>query len=361
MVLSNTDKHASTSISTPPLSSNYDDNDNDNDDEYPGGGLVAWTVVLGAWCAMLPSMGLLNTLAALEAHLAPSLELRGVPRTRSAWIFSCYAFFLYFCGAQVGPLFDAHDVRVLLVMGAAGMVAALVGLSFSTGHWFDKRRALATGVACTAGGIGGVIFPILILYLAPTLGFAWSIRVIALLCAVVLAVACVTLRKRRRPGIKTSSGGGGGAALDFSALWRDKKFGATTAAVFLVEFAVFIPYTYLSSYALHVGMAPDKAYLLNALLNAGAVPGRAIPGYVGDKVGAFNTMCVTSSVCAACIFGMWYNGAGSGVGGRGGLVTALQAFSVVFGFWSGAAISLTPVCVGRVCGATEDLGRRTGT
>ncbi|KAM3560341.1 hypothetical protein MY1884_003009, partial [Beauveria asiatica] len=58
---------------------------------------------------MLPSMGLLNTLAALEAHLASSLQLRGVARTRSAWIFSCYAFFLYFCGAQVGPLFDAHD------------------------------------------------------------------------------------------------------------------------------------------------------------------------------------------------------------------------------------------------------------
>ncbi|KAM3551806.1 hypothetical protein MY1884_007537 [Beauveria asiatica] len=78
------------------------------------------------------------------------------------------------------------------------------------GHWFDKRRALATGVACTAGGIGGVVFLVLILYLTPTLGFAWSIRVIALLCAVVLAVACVTLRKRRRPGIKTSGGGGGG-------------------------------------------------------------------------------------------------------------------------------------------------------
>ncbi|KAM3444647.1 hypothetical protein MY3296_010221 [Beauveria thailandica] len=259
---------------------------------------------------------------------------------------------------------------MLLSFGVLGGASASLLFNPSVaviGHWFDKRRALATGVACTAGGIGGVVFPVLILYLTPTLGFAWSIRVIALLCAVVLAVACVTLRKRRRPGIKTSDGGGGGGggggpALDFSALWRDKKFGATTAAVFLVEFAVFIPYTYLSSYALHVGMAPDKAYLLNALLNAGAVPGRAIPGYVGDKVGAFNTMCVTSCVCAACIFGMWYgagsdDGGGAG-GGRGRLVTA---FSVVFGFWSGAAISLTPVCVGRVCGGTEDLGRRTGT
>ncbi|KAM3560342.1 hypothetical protein MY1884_003010 [Beauveria asiatica] len=39
MVLSNTDKHSSTPISTPPISSNYYDDDGDG--EYPDGGLVA--------------------------------------------------------------------------------------------------------------------------------------------------------------------------------------------------------------------------------------------------------------------------------------------------------------------------------
>lgn len=33
---------------------------------------------------------------------------------------------------------------------------------------------------------------------------------------------------------------------------------------------------------------------------------------------------------------------------------------MLFGFWSGAAISLTPVCISQVC-RTEDYGKRNGT
>ncbi|KAJ2958905.1 hypothetical protein NQ176_g11154 [Zarea fungicola] len=99
-------------------------------------------------------------------------------------------------------------------------------------------------------------------------------------------------------------------------------------------------------------MPPQRAYLLNALLNAGAVPGRAVPGYMADRVGVFNTMCITACTCAAFIFGLWYT-----AGQHEGLITA---FAVVFGFWSGAAIGLTPVCVAQVC-RVEDIGKRTGT
>ncbi|KAJ3482690.1 hypothetical protein NLG97_g7500 [Lecanicillium saksenae] len=38
----------------------------EDEDDYPDGGWQAWSVVLGAWCAMMPSMGLLNTLAQLR-------------------------------------------------------------------------------------------------------------------------------------------------------------------------------------------------------------------------------------------------------------------------------------------------------
>lgn len=96
-------------------------------------GLRAWTVVLGAWCAMIPSMGLLNTLAVLEAWIAEN-ELQHVPKSTTGWIFSCYAFFLYFGGAQVGPVFDAYGVRALTIPGSVGIVAALIFLSFSTGE-----------------------------------------------------------------------------------------------------------------------------------------------------------------------------------------------------------------------------------
>lgn len=77
-----------------------------DDDSYPEGGIKAWLVVIGAWCAMVPPMGLLNTLAVLQAWIAEN-ELDGISESKIGWIFSCYAFFITACGAQVGK---SHEV-----------------------------------------------------------------------------------------------------------------------------------------------------------------------------------------------------------------------------------------------------------
>jgi len=73
----------------------------DDLDEYPDGGREAWTVVFGAWCAMIPSMGLLNTVGVLQAWVWTH-QLRDYTEFDIGWIFGVYAFFLYFTGAQVG-------------------------------------------------------------------------------------------------------------------------------------------------------------------------------------------------------------------------------------------------------------------
>ena len=77
----------------------YDSNEEDT--EYPEGGTSAWLVVLGAWCAMIPSMGLLNTVGVLQAWVSEN-QLQGYSESNIGWIFSAYAFFLYIGGAQVG-------------------------------------------------------------------------------------------------------------------------------------------------------------------------------------------------------------------------------------------------------------------
>ncbi|KAF5004708.1 hypothetical protein FDECE_8819 [Fusarium decemcellulare] len=344
----------------------------EEDEKHPEGGVKAWLTVLGAWCAMVPSMGLLNTHAVLQAWVMEH-ELKGLPESQIGWIFSCYAFFLYFCGAQVGPIFDAHDIRFLIIPGSIGIVLSLIFMSFSTefyqfllsfgvlggmsasllfnpslaaiGHWFDKRRAFTTGLACTAGGLGGIAFPLIVLYLAPRIGFPWALRIIAFVCLGLCSIACLTLRKRL-PNNKRA-----GASIDLGAL-RELRFGVTTFSVFLIEFAVFIPYTYIVSYALAAGFESKRAHMLNVLLNVGAVPGRALPGYAADRFGSFNTMCVTAFACALFIWTVWLTAGASQV--------QSTAFTILFGFWSGAAISLTPVCISRVC-RIEDYGKRNGT
>lgn len=71
------------------------------DNNYPEGGLQAWSVVLGAWCAMVPSMGLLNSLGILHAWTSTH-QLRDYSESSIGWIFGAYGFFLYLAGAQAG-------------------------------------------------------------------------------------------------------------------------------------------------------------------------------------------------------------------------------------------------------------------
>lgn len=236
----------------------------------------------------------------------------------------------------------------LLSFGVLGGISASLLFNASVGaisHWFDTRRSLATGISFTAGGLGGVGYPLIILYLGPRIGFPWALRIIALICAVACALACCILRKRL-PGDKTKR-----ASLDLKAL-SNSRYAIVTLAVFFVEFAVFIPYTYISSYAISKGMDPQVAYRLNTLLNVGAIPGRVLPGYFADRFGVFNTMIVTAFVCTVFVLGMWLP--------LGPNEPGITAFTILFGFWSGAAISVTPVCIGKVC-RTEDFGKRAGT
>lgn len=96
-----------------------------------------------------PSMGLLNTVGVLQAWVSEH-QLHGYSESNIGWIFSAYAFFLYIGGAQVGkyklfgsasfadvpdlgPIFDAHDIRVLIIPGSIGTVAAIMCMSVSTG------------------------------------------------------------------------------------------------------------------------------------------------------------------------------------------------------------------------------------
>lgn len=77
------------------------------DDKFPEGGLRAWLVVLGAWCAMIPGMGLLNTIGVLHAWTAEH-QLAGYSASSIGWIFGVFSFFLNFGSAQVdtyGPAF----------------------------------------------------------------------------------------------------------------------------------------------------------------------------------------------------------------------------------------------------------------
>ncbi|ODA78677.1 hypothetical protein RJ55_06059 [Drechmeria coniospora] len=342
------------------------------EETYPEGGAQAWLVVLGSWFAMLSSMGLMNSIGVLQAYTLQH-QLRRHSEGTVGWIFSIYTFLAFFCGVYIGPVFDKYGPRWLVVAGCTSTVVGVVSLSFCTelwqfilsfgvlcgfgtsllftpciaavGHWFRRRRGFATGMASTAGGIGGIIFPLMLPALFDRIGFAWATRVLALVCLVCGLVGILLVRSRLPPARNAT------AHPDFR-IFKQVPFTLTTLGIFLLEFSLFIPLGYISTYAVRNGFTETFAFHLLPIMNAGSVVGRALPGYYADVVGPFN-VCVFSVLLSlvACLC-VWLP--------LGHTTAGIVIFSILFGFGSGTSIAIAPVCIGRMC-KTQNYGRYYAT
>ena len=99
---------------------------------YPEGGRAAWIVVVGSWCAMTAGLGLVNSVGVFQAYVSTNL-LPSYSASAIGWIFGIYVFVSYFCGLQVGPIFDAKGPFVLLMVGSICLLIGIFTLSVCTG------------------------------------------------------------------------------------------------------------------------------------------------------------------------------------------------------------------------------------
>jgi MFS family permease len=342
---------------------------------YPEGGRQAWLVVFGSFSGLFGAMGLLNTIGTFQTYISTH-QLKEYSSGTIGWIFGVYACLTFFCGLQIGPVFDAKGPRLLILAGSVLVLVSMIAVGFCTqywqfmlvlgiingigtsliftpsiaavGHFFLRRRGEATGIAAAGGSIGGVVFPLVLEALLPKIGFAWATRVIALFCLVFLGIACILIRSRLPPKPASKEN----ILPDFR-IFSDPIFTLTTAGVFFIEWGLFVPVTYISSYALAEGFSSAFSYQILAILNAGSALGRWLPGYVSDYLGRFNTMILAVVGCLLTTACLWLPAGSSST-------ALLVVYSVLFGFFSGSNISLTPVCVGQLC-KTEHYGRYYAT
>ncbi|KAK1977060.1 riboflavin transporter MCH5 [Colletotrichum cereale] len=341
-------------------------------DCYPEGGLRAWSVVLGSWFASCSAFGISNSIATLHAYIS-SHQLAGYSEDQVGWVFSTYVFLSFFCGIYVGPIFDKYGPRWLLLSGSICVATAQMLLSISThfwhfmlafgvlngvgvsllltpsfaaiGHWFYHRRGLASGIASTGGCFGGIVYPMLLRSMFERAGWAWAIRTVGFIVLVFCGAATLLIDRRLPPAPDASP-------HPNVRILRDRAFALTTLGIFLLEWSLFVPVTYISSYAIHEGFGLDFAYQIPTILNAGSVAGRILAGWFGDFAGPFNSNIMAVALSIVACLAVWLP-AGSSMAG-------IVVFLVLFGFASGNNVSVSPVCIGRLC-KTEDYGRYLAT
>src|SRR6266446_4848923 len=185
-----------------------------------------WLVVAAAFLVALYGFGLGFYGAGI--YLVALNELHGWPTSELSSAITTY----YVLGATllffwVGPLFDRHGARKVVVVGTVAMAcgvmllallvtrpwhvyaafavmsvgwAAMSGAAINiiVAPWFDRRRGLAVSWALNGASAGGIIIAPLLTFLIAKFGFAFAIgSVSASMLATLIPVAMVVLRPRR--------------------------------------------------------------------------------------------------------------------------------------------------------------------
>jgi nitrate/nitrite transporter NarK len=214
------------------------------------------------------------------------------------------------------------------------------------------KRGYATGIACTGGSVGGVIFPLMLEALFSK-GWAWAARIQGFVFLVLLALANLLIRVRLEPIANTKL-----FPLPNLRIFRQPAFVIVTIAAYFLEWGLFVPVTYLTSYCVDSGaFSPTFAYQVIAIYNGASTVGRWVSGYLADRFGAYNIMIIMVFFCTSTSLGLWLPAAvfsddilSAGSTNHSSAISALTiSYAVLMGIASGSNISLAPVCVSKLC------------
>jgi MFS family permease len=210
--------------------------------------------------------------------------------------------------------------------------------------YFTTRRALAIGLVTSGGSIGSVIYPIVFHRLQPRVGFAWATRVLGFIALGTLLVSIAVLKTRLPPPKKMR------AILDPQA-FKDVPFTLFSSGLFLAFAGLYIPIFYIIFIAeVRVHVESDLCFYMLPILNAASAFGRIFPGLLADRYGSLELIILCTL--------------GSAIIGYVGIVikslASLVVFSLLYGFLSGAVVSLPSAVLASLAPSMQLVGTWLG-
>ncbi|KAJ5682414.1 hypothetical protein N7462_005579, partial [Penicillium macrosclerotiorum] len=340
-------------------------------DAPPDRGLQAWLMLVGAWCALFCTFGWINSVGTFQSYYETTL-LQSYSASTIAWIPSLQVFFMFAMGPIVGRLYDIFGPSPVLIGGSFLHVFGLMMASIATKYyqlllsqgvcsamgvcaifqpsmnsipsWFNKKRGAAYGIVSTGSSIGGVIFPIMISRLINEIGYPWAMRTAAFLMLFLLIIAILTVRSRVPPKP---------VRLNRESMLRpftEIKMRLVFFGFLMMTFGIFIPINYLVIQAMQSGMSANLAQYLLPMLNAASLFGRMTAGIGSDKIGPYNILVCASYLAGIVTLALWIPATSN---------DAIIVYAILFGFSSGAYVSLAAALVVKISPFPE-IGYRTG-
>ncbi|KAK2009679.1 riboflavin transporter MCH5 [Colletotrichum eremochloae] len=337
------------------------------DDGFPEGGTRAWLVAAGTACILFCTLGYTNSFGVFQAYYMRN-QLHDHSPDEISWIGSIQAFLVFSSGAVGGPVFDRYGAWIIRpaaivyvfsvmmtslcrkywqFMLAQGVLSGISnGLIMfpamaATPQYFLKRRGAAMGLAIAGSSLGAIVFPIVLSELLDIIGFGWSVRVCGFIMMPVLLFSTLTVRARLPPRK---------SRFFIWTAFQEPLYLCLVGGVCLMFVGMFVPLFYLSTFGIDHGMSPVLASYLVAVINGASIPGRIIPGILGDRVGRINTLFTAGLLTAISIL-CWP---------KAETPAAIIGFSAAYGLTSGAIISGGSVVFTLCPKSPKDIGTYMG-
>lgn len=206
------------------------------------------------------------------------------------------------CGSLIGASFATDVWQLYLGQGLGfsfGVGFFLVSTQNTVVQWFSKHRSLASGIAVSGTGIGGLAYSLAAGHLIEKVGTGMALRTLAIIAGCTTFVASLLVRDTK-------------GSTPTTLLSFDLKFLRRPPFVALLLFASFnmlgeiIILTQLSTFGQSVlGLDTTQASIIGAMICCGQGLGRIALGYTSDVFGRLNMAAMVSLLAGIWTLIMW--------------------------------------------------------
>lgn len=233
-------------------------------EEPPDGGFLAWSQIIPGHIANMMSWGYGTGFAVFQLYYKETLHL---PASQISWVGSVQIFLCFLVGMISGRLSDAGYSKYLYATGASLVVFGMFMTSLVDGtYWqiflaqgicngiggglmfmpataniatyFKKKRSLAVALNGCGSSTGAILYPAIVQFLTPKIGFHWAVRVCGFISTFLAIIGFCILKPRKLRRLPAP-------VIDLSA-FKYAPYTIFSAGAFLIYFSLFTMLIYVS-------------------------------------------------------------------------------------------------------------------
>ncbi|KAG2140762.1 major facilitator superfamily domain-containing protein [Suillus cothurnatus] len=344
-------------------------------DEFPEGGLAAWSTVFGSFLVQFSGYGYATSFGVYQDFYTQHYLTK---QTSSAisWIGSLNMFLLTAVGLVSGSLYDRGYFYHLMIVGSLLQSFSLFMLSLSKpdqyyqiflaqgigsgiaaglmfvpstaviAHYFRRKRTLVLTFVASGSSLGATIHPIMLNNLLNgPLGFSNGVRASAGLVSVLLLIACLCMRTRLDPPTTPVN-----YIVAARKCIRDVPFVLMIAGACLFQIGFYYPMFFLQLDSIKHGLSVTFSFYSLVILNASNCVGRVSSGFIAVFTGVPNLTIVATISCGVLNLGLI---------GLSSLAST-TVLGVIYGYFAGLYIGAWVPLMADLTPDLSELGARMG-